>query len=546
MDNKEYKLSSYIDSLNNERKPKEHEINIESEELMEIFDTVKKVKSLKEPSMPEGGYRENLADSIYRKVKPRKWSYAFGATAAAAVLIVILNIAAPINKPNLVFAMEKAYKEIKAYHGILEVVETNAEGKSVTQSKIEVWADQEGRYYAKGLQGNQSDLITANDGQKKWQVQPKEKEVDVFAAFPDQYSFTFEIGKEIESIKSAVNTKVIGEEILSGRKVSVMEVTPEGGNSYKIWIDKETKMPLQKQTSMENSVQYKMYYSNINFTETIPRELLSYSVPKGFKEVNSNTDQVVSNIEEASKIAGFIPRTIKTIPSGYNESSIAIINDTKSVKISYTSQNSEKKIYIIQKKTSEELKVASTAILGKINNNTAEVQSPVQSEIGVFKGGGAYAGVTGLSSVRWKEDGIEYATVGNTSLEELSDFTEKIANGTVELYDKPSDKPKIEVNVNMEAEKGDQKNADVGHSPWKLDPVFVSQVFVCLKISPEGIAGDYPIKYEELKLVKNNGKEAVVEVSGSKTLVRRVYLERLIRQDNTGIWTVVGFDPAEK
>jgi hypothetical protein len=39
--------------------------------------------------------------------------------------------------------------------------------------------------------------------------------------------------------------------------------------------------------------------------------------------------------------------------------------------------------------------------------------------------------------------------------------------------------------------------------------------------------------------------EAVIEVAGNKTPIRKVYLERLVRQDSTGIWTVVGYDPAE-
>lgn len=84
---------------------------------------------------------------------------------------------------------------------------------------------------------------------------------------------------------------------------------------------------------------------------------------------------------------------------------------------------------------------------------------------------------------------------------------------------------------------------DAGHSPWKLDPVYVAQVFVSLKISPEGIEGEYPVSYEDMEVVKNNGIEAVVEISGDNTPVRRVYLKRLIRQDSTGIWTVVGYDP---
>jgi len=449
MYSKENKLSNYIDSLNNEKKPKEHGSEGETEELQELFDTVRKVRRLKEPAMPDGNYPKTLAANINRKLNPRRrWFYGMGAAAAAVALIVILNIAAPFNKNNMVYAMEQAYKEVKAYHGILEVVETNAEGKSVIQSKIEVWADKEGRYYAKGLEGAQKGLITANDGQKKWQVQPQEKEVDVFAAFPDPYGFTLELGREIEEMKGAVKTKIIGEDTVSGRTAAVVEVTPQGGSSYKIWVDKETKMPLQKQTSMEYSLQYKVYYSNIDFTEAIPNNLLTYSVPQGFKEVNTNTDQVVNTLDEAAKIVGFAPKAIANLPAAYKESSIAVVNSTKAVKINYASQNNKNKISVLQKKASGELKSASTTVLGKINNSTAEVQSPIQAEEGVLQGGGAYAGITGLSSVRWQQEGIEYAVVGNTSLEELTTFIKRLTNGTVELSpvnEQTADKPKVEV-----------------------------------------------------------------------------------------------------
>ncbi|MBM7871309.1 hypothetical protein JOC70_002807 [Clostridium pascui] len=106
-----------------------------------------------------------------------------------------------------------------------------------------------------------------------------------------------------------------------------------------------------------------------------------------------------------------------------------------------------------------------------------------------------------------------------------------------------ADNPQVKVPVDLEREKNNQKSVDAGHSPWKLDPVFVTQVFVSLKISPEGIQGDYPIKYENLKIVKNTEKEAIVEVLGDTAPIRRVYLQRLVRQDSTGIWTVVGYDP---
>lgn len=140
------------------------------------------------------------------------------------------------------------------------------------------------------------------------------------------------------------------------------------------------------------------------------------------------------------------------------------------------------------------------------------------------------------------------AIVLMVTYEKLPPFTNGMTYAAAELpmsNENLSDRPEVEVPVDLKAELGDQRNVDAGHSPWKLDAVFVSQVFVSLKISPEGIKGDYPVKYEDFKVIKNTGTEAVVEVTGSKTPIRRVYLKKLIRKDVTGVWTVVGYDPVK-
>ncbi|WP_326512663.1 hypothetical protein [Clostridium intestinale] len=102
--------------------------------------------------------------------------------------------------------------------------------------------------------------------------------------------------------------------------------------------------------------------------------------------------------------------------------------------------------------------------------------------------------------------------------------------------------PQIKIPINLEIEKEAQKSVEEGHSPWKLDPVFVAQVFVSLQVSPEGITGYYPIKDKELKIIQSSEKETIVEVNSNKTNIKKVYLKRLIKKDSTGIWTVVGYD----
>lgn len=544
-------LSEYIDTLNDEKKPIEHVKAVKSTELQELMDTVRLVKSLKEPALPDMNYPQKVVREIGCKL-PQKtsskkskqaWFVGFGTVAAAVILILIMNLS--FGRNNIVYAMEQAFQEVKTYHGVLEIIESDEAGVNTIQAKREVWASKEGHYYIKELEGSQKGLITINNGEMKWQIRPDSKQIYLFPAFPDPYRFTFELGKEVENVKNAIETKVIGEEAVSGRMATILEVTPQGGASYKLWIDKETKLPLKKQSAMQNALKYTVSYVNIDFNEAIPAELIAYNLPAGFEEINTNREQLVSSLEEAEEMAGFEIRLPKAIAADYIKSDIAVQLDEKVIKLYYLNKNKQNRVVVLQGKAKAELKPASNATLGKVGNSIAEIQSPIVENSGVLTGGAAYAGVTNISAIRWQEDGFEYAIIGDGTIEDLGKLIESMTNKIVQIpqgnTETPS-KPQIEAPVDLEIEQNEQKSVDAGHSPWRLDPVFVAQVFISLKISPEGIVGEYPIAYEAFKVLQNTGNDAVLGVSTDETPISKIYLKKLIRQDSTGIWTVVGYD----
>lgn len=552
MNRNESDLSRYIDRLNAEKKPKEHGPSRNSPEMEELFDTVRLVRGVKEPALPGSGYPKKLAQNIARRMKRqsrtgnpnRIWFAGTAAVAAVVLVAVMLNFIALFNRADIVYAMENAFGGIKAYHGILEIAETNAEGKTSNQAKIEVWADKEGRYFVKELEGAREGLTTVNNGVKKWQLRPQEKQAHIFAAFPDPYRFTFELGKEVEGIKSALQSKIVSEEVVAGRETVVMEVFPQGGTPYRLWVDKEAKLPLKKQSGMQNALQYAVTYVEMDFIDAIPAELLTYNLPAGFEEISAKSEQIVANLIEAQVIAGFVPVVPEVVPAGYGNESILVETVTKTVKLSYASHDKTKRVVILESKSGSEFKPAPTAALGRVGDSTAEIRLPVQESSGIL-GGGPYAGMTDIISVRWQHGGLEYVVAGNVSQNEIAEFITNLKIGEVHIPDAGTDqpvKPQVEVPVDLEAEENEQKSVDAGHSPWRLDPVYVAQVFVSLKILPEGISGEYPVKTEDLKMVQNTGSDAVVEVGGDNVPVSRVYLKRLIRQDATGIWTVVGYD----
>lgn len=107
----------------------------------------------------------------------------------------------------------------------------------------------------------------------------------------------------------------------------------------------------------------------------------------------------------------------------------------------------------------------------------------------------------------------------------------------------PEQPYKVAVEYDLATEENSQKSVDEGHSPWRLDPAFVAQVFVSLQLEPGGIQGDYPIPYEDFEVTRSSQAEVVVTVNNEKSPTAKVYLKQLVRQGSGGIWTVVGYDP---
>ncbi|WP_407312793.1 hypothetical protein [Desulfosporosinus sp. SB140] len=142
-------------------------------------------------------------------------------------------------------------------------------------------------------------------------------------------------------------------------------------------------------------------------------------------------------------------------------------------------------------------------------------------------------------SLRWQQDGLEIKVQGERAEELAKQLNDKLT--LPQAGQGIAQAPAQIVTVDMDVEKRNQQQVDAGSSPWQLDPMQVAYTFVTLKMSPGGITGTPPLDYTSLKLTTNNGTEAVVQLQEGP--IKTIYLKRLVRQDDTGIWTVVGYDP---
>lgn len=293
--------------------------------------------------------------------------------------------------------------------------------------------------------------------------------------------------------------------MIGGRQATKLKISPPGGLVYYLWIDAETNLPVQLQTAMQNALQTTFTFVSFEPNTQIDSRIFTFQPPKGYKVVEKNPGQLVATVEEAAAISRLTPLLPEEAPAR-----------------------------IFAFKNHIVLDYGKTTILETAARGSFEPVS--ESALGAAAGGPLEVWQERL---RWRQDRIEIQAEGPRRVElarqiaadlTLPDAGKNLVN-----------KARIKAPVNMEIAKADQQQVDRGSSPWQLDPLQVALTFVNLKVSPEGITGEPKIPESSFKVTANNGIEAVVEVASGP--VKQVYLKRLVRQDETGIWSVIGYDP---
>jgi len=512
--NIEEQLSDYIDALNDEREP-EVEGAENDRELGKLIETVHRVRTLREPSLPDGAYPERLAravaDEIQREKqrairKPTKspsksilrMLLPMTAVAACLLLLVFVN-SLGIFKQDVVYAMEKAVAKLNNYHGILEMRARNAAGEEWLVRWVELWCEGD-KYALKQDDGT----LTVNNGQQKWQINHEEREVAILPLLPDPTGSSFDLRDEAKRAKQYPHT-VVGTELVAGREAIKLAISPPGGEEYYLWVDAETNLPIQLETAMQKALQTTYTFVSFEPNIEIPADIFAYRVPEGYKVVEDDPGQLVASVEEAAAISGFMPLLPKQAP-------VRILAFQDRIVLDYGDTT------IVESRATGEFKPEPNASIGSAADGPLEIW---------------------YERLRWRREGLEIQVEGARSLELAGEIAADLS--VPDTNQDITSKAKVKVPVDMGIVEANQKQVDSGSSPWQLDPLHVALTFVNLQVTPEGIQGEPQIDMPSFRLATNNSEEAVVEVDEGP--IERVYLKRLVRQDETGIWTVVGYDP---
>lgn len=365
--------------------------------------------------------------------------------------------------------------------------------------RVELWSHGE-KYAIEQDDGT----LTVNNGERKWQIRPQSQEVAILPLLPDPTGSSFDLRDEAKQAKDYPH-QIVGTELIAGRQSIKLKISPPGGRPYYLWVDKETNLPIQLQTPMENALQTTYTFVSFEPNVKIEAEIFAYQPPEGYQVVTDNPGQLAATIEEAALISKISPLVPKEAP-------LRILAFHDRIVLDYG------ETIVVETAARGVFKPAPEAALGTAAGEPLEVLA---------------------EKLRWQQDGLEIQVEGPERVELARQIAAELTlpNTDIQL----AEQAEVKVPVDMDLVKANQQQVDRGSSPWQLDPEQVAFTFVNLKVSPEGIVGEPKIKEESFKLKINNGVESMVEVADGP--VKRVYLKRLVRQDETGIWTVVGYDP---
>jgi len=487
----EKELDAVIDALNEERRPEAPA----TEEVAGLIRTVRSVKNLKEPAEPSPEFESHLLESVRQQVRqpqrrPRRTWWA-AASLAAAVLLLLVVVLPSMTRRDVAMAMVEAIQQVERYHGILEKSWTSAAGETQVIWTQEIWVD--GERYAVTMQDG---TTTVNNGQQKWQVRPQDQVVALLPVAPD----TQRVGLDLKAVGEDAQRyphRVVGQDTVAGRPAAVLEIIPPGGDPYRVWVDRETSLPVRMVTAWQNALQTTYTYTELEINQPINEAHFAFTVPDGFTVVETDPGQQVNTPTEAAEAVGFVPAIPAEPPArmiAYQDRLVLEYGETT----------------VVERRAEGEFRPATHSALGTAGGGPLEVLE---------------------GSLRWRQGDLEITVTGPEA--------EAVARSIAPDLEMPDpaagfpQEPAVVVEVDMVVEENNQRQVDGGHSPYLLDPTMVTMSF----LGAQGIAGDM----DAFTISFSSGTHAVVEVPSGP--ISRVYVQRLIRQDETGIWTVVGYDP---
>lgn len=484
----EDRLATQVDALRLDQAPAEP-LDAEEAELLAMARLVKRLGRPADPSL-DFARRMNAA-----ALPPRRRRWLALPAAVAVVTAVALGLTFNPFAPSytVVQAMEQKVAQIDSYHA---VIEHRYQYPNPTMNIIkteEVWFA--GDRYAWNDPGVQEVI---SDGEHEWRVNHEMQAV--WADFPlTPLLHPFQPANLIKAVADLPYV-IEGHDEIAGRPTTRVRFKTPDFESYRIWIENQTKLPLQIEMKFWDGMVTTTAYKTFELNLKIDPSHFTAPAYAGYR-VESNGRRVAT-IAEAAALAGFQP----ILPQ---ESPKLIVVRGHEITMGFG-----------------DVAIAQQATPYKLVAN--QRQSYGWSGIGPVQTGG--------KSDLWWNQGVGIHVSGS---ERTVDLARQIAPDITlpyEPYRNPylisliEEPVKVDMEAAMAAEVAHAQNFAAGSDRYFA--LGVAKRFV----QEQGAA----VPESAFREAGNNRAEAIVTVSEGP--ISKVYLRRVARQDDQGLWWVIGYD----
>lgn len=494
----EEQLDRQLDMLLRERKPAPAD-----DDTAELLAVARMVKGLRAPAAPSPAFAARMEQHQAARPDARRRWWALPAAVALVAGLTLAMLFVPLgSRINVVNAMADAISQLQSYHALIEYRWELKNPDRVEVTTEEVWYQTGDRYYAQLRDGT----LLISDGQREWEVRPAEK----FAHHGYPVAAELHHFHPASLARNVVNQPytVEGDDAVAGRPAQRVRVTPQTeGMEYLLWIDKETHLPLKVQQIHDMGTVYTMTYKVFEVNPSIDPARFTFQPPTDYTVFEGGKQ--VATVDEAAAIAGFRPLVPKDAPR-------RMIADKDWIQFDYGDAE------MTQSKPPNGRK------WGILLNPRAG-----------YGWGGGHPVLAMGGRIEWvQDDGLRvHIWGGNRGLDRVQQLARQLLPDLTLPYDSIHPAPKLQVETPpdmkaaMAAQLEHQQNP-TAHAD-RVDLLDVARRFVAEKAGA-------PVEASAFKVTANTGADAMVEVASGS--ISRIYLRRVARQDDQGLWWVMGYD----
>jgi len=193
---------------------------------------------------------------------------------------------------------------------------------------------------------------------------------------------------------------------VANRRTDVVDLVSRytGERAMRLWIDVDTHIVLAKEAyHSDGSLAWRTRFDDIRYTDDIPEQVFTDSIPSGFVTVKGRSYQQPRTLPSSAPDAGFSPVTPKYLPDGFSlvGADVSTVNGVRNLHLIYSDG-------------------IRTLSLFENSTNRAIDFAGMQPHIVKFAGHDAryvHDGPTTL--LAWREHRLAFALVGDPDLNEL-------------------------------------------------------------------------------------------------------------------------------